>query len=142
MYLSRWGRFEAVQSVKIQLPPGLISPLNRVSLVAFRRGAVGWRGNSTYAASCGSASVQGSEICFPKHASCDFSQHCRAQHSACCFLEISCEKRTNPEPLPLSSHLAPSLSLPLRLFYFLGGGRFSSTGLCGPAEYDKRFFFF
>lgn len=143
MYLSRWGRFEAVQSVKIQLPPGLISPLNRVSLVAFRRGAVGWRGNSTYAASCGSASVQGPEICFPKHASCDFSQHCRAQHSACCFLEISCEKRTNPEPLPLSSHLAPSLSLPLRLFYFfLGGGGFLRPDYVALRSMTKDFIFF
>lgn len=82
---------------------GLISPLNRLSLV-------GSRGSSTYAASCGSASVQGPEICFPKHASRDLSQQCRAQQSACCFLEISCEKRTNPKPLS-SSLLISSLLL-------------------------------
>lgn len=126
----------------MQPPSGLISSLNRVSLVGFRRGAVDWRGNSTYAASCGSASVQGPEICFPKHASCDLSQHCRAQHSACCFLEISCEKRTNPEPLPLSAPLALLLYRCLCLFFspFFTAGGFSSIGLCGPAEYDKRFF--
>lgn len=101
-------RLRAVKSVRRRrtwkLPAGLISPLNRVSPVGFRRDTVGcWRGNSTYAASCGNVSVQGPEICFPKHASCDFTQHCLAQHPAYWFLEISCEKRTNPEPLPLSS---------------------------------------
>ena len=55
--------------------------------------------------------VQGPEICFPKHASCDFSQHCRAQQQAFCFLEISCEKRDKPrEPL--------SLLILTRFFFF------------------------
>lgn len=84
-----------------------------------------WEQNSTYAASCGNVPVQGPEICFPKHASCDFTQHCLSQHPAYWFLEISCEKRTNPEPLPLS-HLALFRQIfffffflpPLRLFFF------------------------
>lgn len=73
----------------------------RLSLIRIR--PEGLRGkNSTSAASCGNVPVQGPEICFPKHASCDFTQHCLAQQPAFCFLDISCEKRTNPEPLPLS----------------------------------------
>lgn len=49
--------------------------------------------------------VQGPEICFPKHASCDFTQHCLAQHQAYAgFWRFHVRKGRAPNPFP--SHLA------------------------------------
>lgn len=70
------------------------------------------RKTSTYAASCGSVPVQGPEICFPKHASCDFTQHCLAQHPASCFLEIFMWEKDKPRTL------SPSRFALFRLVFF------------------------
>lgn len=98
-------------------------------------------GNSTYAASWRNISVQGPEICFPKHASRDFTQHCLAQHRACCFLEISRARRTNPKPLSFSSCIVWSVLFSTSLFLFLFFPLFLRTiGCCGThSEYDRRF---
>lgn len=89
----------------------------------------GLRGNST---SCGNVAVQGPEICFPKHAPCDFTQHCRAQHQACCFLEISCEEKDETQtPFPLILRCLECLFFapPFRLFFYRIMWTFKALGV-------------
>lgn len=94
-------------------------------------------GGSTYAASCGNVPVQGPEICFPKHASCDFTQHCLAQHPASCFLEIFMWEKDKPRTP------SPSRFVLFRLLFFFNALRsppcWCRCGLSKRTEYDPGF---
>lgn len=78
----KWAKRSREGSCVISCLSALISPL-----MSWRWDREEEEKNSIYAASCGNVPVQGPEICFPKHASCDFTRHCLAQHPASCFLE-------------------------------------------------------